>query len=505
MAEPRTYLAIDLKSFYASAECASMGLDPLATNLVVADASRTDKTICLAVSPTLKAYGIAGRPRLFEVKRIMQQVNERRRLRAPGRRLSGNSVNAAQLAANPALEAGFVVAKPRMAYYLETSAKIYGIYLDYASADDIHVYSVDEVFIDVTHYLGYYGCTAHELARRIVADICAVTGITATAGIGTNLYLAKVAMDIVAKHIPADRDGVRIAELDETSYRRRLWSHRPLTDFWRVGRGTARKLEHAGLWTMGDIARCSLGAPGEAYNEDMLYRMFGVNAELLIDHAWGWEPVTIADIKAYRPSVRSHGDGQVLPRPYRFAEARNVACEMADRIALDLVEKQSTGDRVALAVHYDGSSLAPGLGGRGADGMPRGRGAYDGPLSYDRYGRPRPKGVHGSMDLGRFTSSARAIREATGSLFDRIVDPSLAVRRITVEICHVRGPGEGGYEQPGLFDESGAADDRQDIAVQRAVLDIKKKFGGNAVIKGMDLDEGATGIQRNNQIGGHAA
>lgn len=514
MTQQPTYLAIDLKSFYASAECAARGLDPLATNLVVADPSRTDKTICLAVSPSLKAYGIAGRPRLFEVRETLRQVNERRRLAAPGRRLRGASADAAELAADPALEASFVIARPRMAYYMETSAAIYGIYLDYAAADDIHVYSIDEVFIDVTHYLGYYRCTAHELARRIVADICRRTGITATAGIGTNLYLAKVAMDIVAKHIPADEDGVRIAQLDEASYRRRLWAHRPLTDFWRVGRGIARRLERHGLATMGDIARCSLGSPGEYYNEDLLYRMFGVNAELLIDHAWGWEPCTIADIKAYAPQAHSHGEGQVLQRPYNARDARIVACEMADQLALDLTARSATTDEVALAVSFDGSSLGSGPGfGAGRNAAH----AYDGPLSMDRYGRRRPASVHGSRRLGCFTASADAIRQAIGAIYDDIVDPSLLVRRLNVTACHVRGPQDAppaAYEQPDLFEAlagageaQGASDDGEarDGDIQRTMLAIKRKFGANAVIKAMSLDEAATGRQRNMQIGGHAA
>ncbi|GDZ09727.1 type VI secretion protein ImpB [Bifidobacterium pseudocatenulatum] len=531
MAE-RTYIAIDLKSFYASSECAELGFDPLSTHLVVADQSRTDKTICLAVSPSLKAYGLPGRARLFEVKAKLKEVNAARRAAAPGGVLRGESYDAKALAANPNLAAGVYIAKPRMSHYLNASGKIYGIYLRYASADDIHVYSIDEVFMDVTRYLHAYGKTPHELARDIVRAIYSETGITATAGIGTNLYLAKVAMDIVAKHMPADAEGVRIAQLDETSYRRLLWGHRPLTDFWRVGRGYAKKLESYGLMTMGDIARCSLGRASDYYNEDLLYRLFGVNAELLIDHAWGWEPCTISDIKAYKPAEHSVGAGQVLTSVALFDAARLIAKEMAESLALDLVGKGLKTNRVALAVGYDTASLDPGrLDVCAPDEVKRAAqaaaAAYTGPIGTDYYGRRVPKAVSGSIDLGGFTSSSAKIRAAIDGLFCRLVDSRLLVRRLNVTALDVATSAEleagKRYEQPDLFSAAdgsenggarsglqerkspGAVDEHSEHAVQQTLLDIKRKFGKNSVIKAMDMFDGATGRQRNNQIGGHAA
>lgn len=531
MAE-RTYIAIDLKSFYASSECAELGFDPLSTHLVVADQSRTDKTICLAVSPSLKAYGLPGRARLFEVKAKLKEVNAARRAAAPGGVLRGESYDAKALAANPNLAAGVYIAKPRMSHYLNASGKIYGIYLRYASADDIHVYSIDEVFMDVTRYLHAYGKTPHELARDIVRAIYSETGITATAGIGTNLYLAKVAMDIVAKHMPADAEGVRIAQLDETSYRRLLWGHRPLTDFWRVGRGYAKKLESYGLMTMGDIARCSLGRASDYYNEDLLYCLFGVNAELLIDHAWGWEPCTISDIKAYKPAEHSVGAGQVLTGVALFGTARLIAKEMAESLALDLVGKGLKTNRVALAVGYDTASLDPGrLDVCAPDEVKRAAqaaaAAYTGPIGTDYYGRRVPKAVSGSIDLGGFTSSSAKIRAAIDGLFCRLVDSRLLVRRLNVTALDVATSAEleagKRYEQPDLFSAAdgsenggarsglqerkspGAVDEHSEHAVQQTLLDIKRKFGKNSVIKAMDMFDGATGRQRNNQIGGHAA
>lgn len=531
MAE-RTYIAIDLKSFYASSECAELGFDPLSTHLVVADQSRTDKTICLAVSPSLKAYGLPGRARLFEVKAKLKEVNAARRAAASGGVLRGESYDAKALAANPNLAAGVYIAKPRMSHYLNASGKIYGIYLRYASADDIHVYSIDEVFMDVTRYLHAYGKTPHELARDIVRAIYSETGITATAGIGTNLYLAKVAMDIVAKHMPADAEGVRIAQLDETSYRRLLWGHRPLTDFWRVGRGYAKKLESHGLMTMGDIARCSLGRASDYYNEDLLYRLFGVNAELLIDHAWGWEPCTISDIKAYKPAEHSVGAGQVLTSVALFDAARLIAKEMAESLALDLVGKGLKTNRVALAVGYDTASLDPGrLDVCAPDEVKRAAqaaaAAYTGPIGTDYYGRRVPKAVSGSIDLGGFTSSSAKIRAAIDGLFCRLVDSRLLVRRLNVTALDVATSAEleagKRYEQPDLFSAAdgsenggarsglqerkspGAVDEHSEHAVQQTLLDIKRKFGKNSVIKAMDMFDGATGRQRNNQIGGHAA
>ncbi|MBT1176040.1 type VI secretion protein ImpB [Bifidobacterium callimiconis] len=552
----RTYIAIDLKSFYASVECVARGLDPLTTNLVVADVSRTEKTICLAVSPSLKAYGLPGRARLFEVVQKMREVNADRRLRAPGRRLIGESTNANELATNPNLAAGYIAAKPRMAHYLECSANIYGIYLKYAAAEDIHVYSIDEVFIDATRYLHAAGMNAHALARTIVRDILNQTGITATAGIGTNMYLAKVAMDIVAKHMPADHDGVRVAELDEHSYRRLLWSHTPLTDFWRVGRGYAKKLQAHGLNTMGDIARCSLGRASDYYNEDLLYRLFGVNAELLIDHAWGWEPCTIADIKAYRPADTSISSGQVLQQPYDYAHARLVVKEMTDLLVLEMVSKRMETDRVTLAIGYDASGVTArrgnGTGTKNSGDVQTVRTIDGGPTKTDRYGRTVPKPVHGSADLGGYTSSTRRILDAMTGIYDRIVDPVLSVRRITVvvERLHEIGtpmPKGHRYEQLDLFSDDGGtggdtdestvgsneahgADDREssngsvnrpnmissdasarvpserrEHDIQQSLIDIKRKFGKNAVLKGMNLEKGATGQLRNSQIGGHAA
>ncbi|MBT1174622.1 type VI secretion protein ImpB [Bifidobacterium sp. LC6] len=521
----RIYLAIDLKSFYASVECQARGLDPLTTHLVVADETRTDKTICLAVSPSLKAYGIPGRPRLFEAKQRLAQVNMERAARVPGGRLAGESYYARELAVNPRLKASMIIAPPRMAHYLEISGRIYGIYLKYAAPQDIHVYSIDEVFIDATPYLRALNMTPHEMAMTIVRDILAETGITATAGIGTNMYLAKVAMDIVAKHMPADRDGVRVAELDEMSYRRLLWNHRPLKDFWRVGHGYARKLEHIGLLTMGDIARCSLGRASDYYNEDLLYRMFGVNAELLIDHAWGWEPCTIADIKAYEPEAHSTSIGQVLTGPAIWHTARLITKEMADALALDLVGKGVKTNRLTLVVGYDTGSLDAAKLDDCEDPAMRvlaGRAAreYRGPVAYDHYGRKVPKPAVGSIGLGDYTASAERIRKAMALLFERIADPLLLVRRLTVIADDIATPKELAagkrYEQLDLFaqaDEDGpdaaiAADtgsgkSASEETIERTLLTIKHRFGNNAVVKAMNMEEGATGIARNGQIGGH--
>ena len=455
----RTYIAIDLKSFYASVECVERGLDPLTTNLVVADESRTDKTICLAVSPSLKAYGIPGRPRLFEVVQKVAQINRTQR---------------------PRLE--YIVATPRMALYMEVSSRIYGIYLKYVAPEDVHVYSIDEVLIDATDYLVTYSCTAHELAMRMIRDVLATTGITATAGIGTNLYLAKVAMDIVAKHTEADRDGVRIAELDEMSYRRLLWDHKPLTDFWRVGRGIAAKLEAAGIHTMGELARRSLDQAWEAY----LYKLFGINAELLIDHAWGWEPCTMELIKNYRPSANSIGSGQVLMEPYSFEKARVVMGEMIDSLVMDLVEKRLVTDQIVIDVNYDR--------------MESGR--NDREMARDWYGRTVPKPAHGSVNLGRRTSSTRLISEAVLGLFDRIVDPELYVRRLNVTAANVT-PEDRAGEQLELFGEP--FDTEKERRQQEAILEIRRKFGKNAILKGMNFEDGATAMERNKQIGGHKA
>ena len=504
----RTYIAIDLKSFYASVECMERGLDPMTTNLVVADKSRTEKTICLAVSPSLKAYGIPGRPRLFEVVQKIGEVNAQRRQKAPGHKLAGASCQAPELEKDPSLALDYIVAPPQMARYMQISGRIYEVYLKYIAPEDIHVYSIDEVFIDATSYLGTYRMTPRELAVKMIRDVLDTVGITATAGIGPNLYLCKVAMDIEAKHIPADENGVRIAELDEMSYRRQLWSHRPLTDFWRVGRGYAKKLEEHGLYTMGDIARCSLGKPADYYNEDLLYNLFGVNAELLIDHAWGWEPCTIADIKAYRPQSSSVGSGQVLHCAYSFEKARLAAKEMADLLALDLVEKGLVTDQIVLTVGYDiGNLKDPAL-----------RKEYSGEVKTDRYGRKIPKHAHGTVNLKRYTSSARQIVQAVSELFDRIVDEKLLVRRLSMAAAHVipeeEAQNEIQFEQLDLFTDYAALQKEQEKQeaelererkMQKAVLEIKKKFGKNAVLKGMNLEEGATARDRNRQIGGHKA
>ena len=497
MDKERTYIAIDLKSFYASVECVERGLDPLTTNLVVADKSRTEKTICLAVTPSLKQYGIGGRARLFEVVQRVRQVNNERRKKAPYWQLTGESADDNELKAHPELAVTYHVAPPRMAYYIDYSARIFSIYMKYIAPEDIHVYSVDEVFMDVTNYLGTYKITAHELARRMIGHVLRETGITATAGIGPNLYLCKVAMDIVAKHIPADKDGVRIAELDEMSYRRQLWNHRPLTDFWRVGRGIARKLEACGMQTMGDVARCSLTQEG------LLYKLFGVNAELLIDHAWGWEPCTMKAIKAYRPKSNSFSSGQVLSEAYPFEKARIVMREMADAMALKLVSLRMVAHQVGIFVNYDTKNLE--------------QGRYGGEIVSDYYGRPAPKPAHGGALLPHPTSSARLITEAAMALFDQKVDPRLLVRRLTLTVNQVVDEEKVSTtpsEQLDMFtDYEAVARQREaeqsaldkERRMQEAVLSIKRKYNKNAILKGMNLEEGATARERNAQIGGHKA
>lgn len=505
----RSYIAIDLKSFYASVECAERGLDPLTTNLVVADAERTQKTICLAVSPSLKAYGIPGRARLFEVVRRVKAVNQERKRRLKGREFKGESYSAPELEADETLALSYIIASPRMAHYMEYSARIYEIYLRYIAPEDIHVYSVDEVFIDATAYLSTYRLTPQELAAKLIREVLRETGITATAGIGTNLYLCKVAMDIVAKHVPADKDGVRIAQLDEMSYRRTLWNHTPLTDFWRVGHGYARKLESVGLHTMGDIARCSLGKPEKYYNEDLLYRLFGVNAELLIDHAWGWEPTKIADIRAYQPENRSLSSGQVLQTPYDAEHARLIVMEMTDLLVLDLVSKHLVTDQMVLTIGYDKESLT----------RPEIRKKYRGEVTTDHYGRQVPKHAHGTVNLKSRTSSTRLIMEAVMALYDRIIHPDLLVRRINVVANHtvdedMAAEKKETFEQLDLFTDYAAREEREkreeeelqkEKRMQLAVLDIKEKYGKNAILKGMNFQEGATTRERNAQIGGHKA
>ncbi|MBE5040940.1 Y-family DNA polymerase [Ructibacterium gallinarum] len=506
--ENRSYVAIDLKSFYASAECVERGLDPLTTNLVVADESRTTKTICLAVSPSLKEYGLPGRARLFEVVQKIKEENAKRRQYAPGRKLTGASYDASALGRFPELAIDYIIAPPRMAHYIDVSAKIYQVYLKYIAPEDIHVYSIDEVFMDVTNYLKSYALTAKELTRKMILDVYQTTGITATAGIGTNLYLCKVAMDIEAKHTQPDLNGVRIAELDEISYRHKLWNHRPLTDFWRVGRGYATKLEAYGMRTMGDIARCSVGKSSTFYNEELLYKMFGINAELLIDHAWGWESCTMADIKAYQPSSSSLGSGQVLHCPYPFDKAKLVVREMTDSLVLDLVEKGLVTDQLTLTIGYDSKNLENAECGT----------EYRGAVTADFYGRKIPRHAHGTVCLRKYTSSTRLILKAVTGLFDEIADKSLLVRRLNVTAHHLKTEAawttEPQYEQVDFFTDteeeqrrkqSEAVKLEREKRIQEAVIHIKKQYGKNAVLKGMNLQEGATGRDRNNQIGGHKA
>ena len=504
----KSYIAIDLKSFYASVECVERGLDPMTTNLVVADHGRTEKTICLAVSPSLKSYGISGRARLYEVVQRVEQVNIQRKKQVPDRVLTGKSWHNPDLKIHPELALDYIVAPPQMAHYMDWSSRIYQIYLKYIAPEDIHVYSIDEVMMDVTNYLQTYNMTARELAKTMILDVLNSTGITATAGIGSNLYLCKVAMDIGAKHTAPDKNGVRIAELDELSYRKTLWSHRPLTDFWRVGRGYAKKLEKHGLYTMGDIARCSLGKESDYYNEDLLYRLFGVNAELLIDHAWGWEPCTLADIKSYKPENNSIGAGQVLQCPYTFEKARLVVREMADLLALDLVDKGLVTDQLVLTVGYDIENLK----------NPELRRRYKGAITTDHYGRAVPKHAHGTINLGKYGSSTKRILEAIGELYDRIVDPELLIRRMNLVANHVVYETdlskEEHFEQIDLFTDYEALQKREEREAvelgkerrrQKALIVIKKKFGKNAIMKGMNLEEGATAKERNGTIGGHKA
>ena len=502
----RTYIAIDLKSFYASVECAERGLDPLTTNLVVADTSRTAKTICLAVSPSLKAYGIPGRARLFEVEQKVREVNIERRQKIQKREFTGESTDERELAENPELELQYIAATPRMALYIEYSVRIYRIYLKYVAPEDIHVYSIDEVFIDATAYLRTYGMTAKELAAKMIRDVLEQTGITATAGIGTNLYLCKIAMDIMAKRVQPDKNGVRIASLDELSYRKQLWDHRPLTDFWRVGRGYMKKLEENGLYTMGDIARCSVGTPEDFYNEDLLYRLFGVNAELLIDHAWGWEPCTIADVKAYKPENNSMGAGQVLHCPYNFEQTKIVVKEMIDQLALDLVDKRLVTDQIVLTIGYDIKNLGQGTK------------KNVGEITTDWYGRKLPKHAHGTANLKQHISSSRLMTQAVVKLYNEIVNPDLLIRRITMAANHVISEKEvqeeQQYEQMNLFTDFGIAKKEKEEKneklerekkMQKTMLDIKKKYGKNAILKGMNLQEDGTAMERNRQIGGHKA
>ncbi len=493
----RTYIAIDLKSFYASVECVSRGRDPLTTNLVVADESRTEKTICLAVSPSLKSYGVGGRARLFEAIQRVNEVNRQRRMNLKGKPFSGKSDDNEQLKADPTLELDFIIAPPRMAEYMKISGEINSIYLRDVAPEDIFAYSVDEVFIDATQYLNLYNLTAREFAMRLIKNVLAETGITATAGIGSNMFLAKVAMDVTAKHIPADENGVRIAELDVMSFRDQLWDHEPITDIWRIGGGIAKRLEKMNIFTLGDIALCSIE------NEELLYKEFGVNAELLINHAWGWEPTTIADVKAYKPQNNSISSGQVLSQPYDFKKGRLIVQEMTDLLVLDLVEKGVVTDQMVLTVGYDIENVKEGN-------------AYKGAVEIDRYGRKTPKMAHGSINLGRFTSSTRLIMDKVTELYERIVDKNLTVRRMYVVANHVKPESEIKAEpeqiQLTLFDDPEEIERKQaaekaarekERRLQKASIELKKKYGKNAILKGMNLQEGATTIERNKSIGGH--
>ena len=504
----KTYIAIDLKSFYASVECRERNRDPLTTNLVVADPSRTEKTICLAVSPSLKKYGLSGRARLFEVIQKVKAANNIRKIKAPNHVFCGSSDDSIALQKNPSLKIDYITAPPRMARYMEYSTKIYNIYLKYIAPEDIHIYSIDEVFIDVTHYLSTYNMTARELAMTMIQDILSTTGITATAGIGTNLYLCKIAMDIVAKHIEPDKNGVRIAELDEMSYRRLLWNHRPITDFWRVGRGYSKKLEKIGLYTMGDIARCSIGKPTDYYNEELLYKLFGINAELLIDHAWGYEPCTMEDVKTYKPETNSISSGQVLHCPYEFDKARLVVKEMTDLMVLDLVDKGLVTNQIVLTIGYDIENITD---------KNRSQ-SYKGTVTTNYYGKKVPKPAHGTTNLPKQTSSTTLITNAVMELYDKIVNKKLLIRKINivanklVDEHSVKNANK--YEQLDLFTdyeilkkqrEKENAESEREKRMQNTILDIKKKFGKNAILKGMNLQEGATAKDRNNQIGGHKA
>lgn len=502
MEKKRTYIAIDLKSFYASVECVERGLNPLTTNLLVADASKTEKTICLAVTPSLKAYGISGRARLFEAVQQVKSANAQRKARLKGKDFTGSSYDADELKANPYLSVDYIAAPPRMALYRQCSAKIVAIYLKYVSIDDLYAYSIDEVFIDATDYLKIYKMSAHDFARMLIQDVLASSGVTATAGIAENMYLCKVALDITAKHTEPDKDGVRIAELDMMTYRRTLWTHKPLTDFWMIGRGIEKQLNRLGIFTMGDLARCSLE------NEDCLYRVFGKNAQYIIDQAWGWEPVTIADIKAYKPKSTSISSGQVLTRPYTFDETRIIVREMAESLVLGLVEKGIVTDQIVLHIGYDIDNLKD----------PKRREEYSGDIEIDRYGREIPKHARGTANMGRHTSSTRLITEKTLELFDRIADQKLLVRRLNITANHIASEDavvkDATSQQLSLFDDAQELERKQaqvDAAeekerkIQKAMIDIKERFGANAILKGTNFREGATARERNQTIGGHKA
>ncbi len=503
----RTYIAIDLKSFYASVECRERGLDPLTTNLLVADPTRTEKTICLAVSPSLKSYGIPGRARLFEALSKLKEVNTKRRMMLPDKKFNGSSYDFIELNRHHDLEISFIQAPPQMALYMEYSTRIYRVYLKYIAPEDIHVYSIDEVFIDATHYLKKYKMTPEQLAKTMILDVLKETGITATAGIGPNLFLCKVAMDIHAKHIPEDENGVRIAVLDERAYRELMWDHTPITDFWRVGKGIAKKLQANGMYTMGDVAKCSVGANNSYYNEDLLYKLFGVNAELLIDHAWGYEPCTIADIKSYKPQNNSLTTGQVLTCPYDCEKTELIVREMTELLVLDLVEKELVTDQIVLTIGYDIENLT----------NPDIKAKYKGEITTDHYGRKIPKHAHGTGNLKEYTSSTKDIMAVTMELFRKIINPDLLVRRINVVANHIIN--ENDVPKPeavqmDLFtdyntlikeEEMKEESLKKEKSMQKTMIKIRNKYGKNAILKGMNFKEGATTIERNGQIGGHKA
>lgn len=493
--ESKIYVAIDLKSFYASVECKERGLDPITTNLVVADSSRTEKTICLAISPALKSYGIPGRARLFEVVQKVKEINVYRKRKATNRTFTGSSYSDIELKKNKNLELSYIIAPPRMAYYMKYSSKIYKIYLKYFSSEDIYVYSIDEVFIDVTHYLKTYNMRAKELVTKVIQDVYQTTGITATAGIGTNLYLCKIAMDIVAKHVKPDENGVRIAGLDEMAYRKLLWGHRPLTDFWRVGKGYTKKLEEHGMYTMGDVARMSVK------NEDLLYKLFGVNAELLIDHAWGWESVTIESIKAYRPATNSICSGQVLHCPYNYENTKIIVKEMTELLALDLVEKGLVTNQIVLEVGYDVDNLKN----QAISSL------YNGEITTDKYGRKVPKHAHGTINIDHQTASSKVLTGYIIKLYEQIVNKQLLVRRINITVNNVVNENmikTSDYEQINLFVDYAEVNEKRkkeeaEKEIQKAMIGIKSKYGKNAILKGMNLQKEGTTIERNKQIGGH--
>lgn len=491
--ENRIYMCIDLKSFYASVECVERGLDPLDTNLVVADSSRTNKTVCLAVTPSLKQYGIGGRARLFEVVKEVNKINSERKKNNNYRKFTNKSFKDSELKKNKSLELDYIIATPRMAYYMKYSTKIYNVYLKYIAKEDIFVYSIDEVFADITDYLKYYNLSKEELVSKIIKNVIDETGITATAGIGTNMYLAKVAMDIMAKHSTPDSNGVRMYYLDEMTYRKELWNHRPLTSFWRVGKGIANKLEKYSIYTMGDLARASLT------NEDLLYRLFGINAELLIDHAWGYEPSTIKDVKSFKPERNSLSSGQVLHSPYKIDKARLIVKEMIDLLALDLVDKKLVTNQLVLTIMYDKESNLTN---------------YEGDIVVDFYGREVPKPAHGTISIEYYTSSSKVLSDKVIELYDRIVNDSLLVRKINICVCDLKDEkyalNQTSYMQLDLFSNNDVSKKEEikkstssEKELSKVMLDLKKKYGKNAILRGMNLEEGSTAIERNSQIGGH--